>query len=1602
MFKREDLAIHIKNNNIQDIEPLYRERFQWINVNILYKDSFSLCPNFNIENLINNEFMLNPVILTKLQESEIKYDFTYNEIMQLNNNNIDFYLLDDIRFKKIMSNIGFNNFVKRPSNTFLMEEKDNYILFFSSAFRYILIEKEKSTTNIAVNEFVQMNTSNNEEYQERIPSQIEQDTNKKGIIIRTLILLNGNDKEIANLYRQGMYNLKNYYLINKDWVDKFKEIYYYNEVSKIPIIKGITNLEVCVNNLKTFESLNEIKLIHNKIKIDYSTLPKKYLKPIEKHIDENGQYKYIFPTNFTIISKCILDLFNYLYNCSINSKYEITFGKCSLCLRSYNDLNKIYIYSYEENTFYLSGIIDLFGDAWNQIYDRYLSKNNFSCFLFNKKINEDLKFQKQNLISTGNRHLGYIYLVEERQRVNRFQGPIFDKKDSKSYDININKISNNKAPNNIRYNIHTVPVMNDFQPDNEIEFNKKLKIIKILVLLCVNEKEINKLYSQGIYNLQNFHIVNKVWIDKFKQIFNNGEMYNLPLLKDTETLDDCNIKLQNLGVSNEITAICDKINLNTFPLSQINFTPNIKIIDEYNFVDNFLLIHGSIINLLKDFANIQLNTNNEISFGISSLFLRSNYILNKIYIYNYDNDAFNITCIIHLFDDHWKPIYDKYFSKIDIYQYFANKQINLNMINQKQNLFSTLNVHMGYIILLKQMSQNIIPVINENILNMQDTNFINTANNVNNFNININEEPICDYPILQGENTVHQQNNEKQSRIIKCLILLYVNEKEIKKMFLQGNYILKNYYLINKECIDKFKEIFHYNEICNIPAIKEKESLEECEQNLDDLLSLNEIQAFSNNININSCDLFQSNLSSNFISIGEIVEYNPPENFLILNESLKIMLTTFFDGSNIFNYNIFISNSMLYVQWENCLSIVYVYNYKNDKFLLKCIFEFFGDEFWNDIYNKYLSKMTFNQYLCKHNINLNIIKQKQDLLSLDTNNYLGYIYLIEKSFETVSVEKINKDNNNNNNNHNIFNSIYNNLIKSLNSFKLNQLNTINIETIQNLYESNLLFGLSLYIIETTKLNYCLQNPISVQDIIFPDKISEQTKYSFINKDICTYFNIQNFSSLSNVFLFVNQQDAVNKFIYIYYPKEKYLLNVVNYNKNSFNLKKISPQNQILPPLNIIQNNIVNQTMNNHALGLANTGGNSYINSTLQCLCHIDLLKNYFMDDNIYNFDILSKPTSLSKLFADIVRTLWSQTYETVCDATEFKNKLIQINPSFNNNGKIDLGNLLLGIFDIIHNELNNPYQNPYKINPNNMPIELYQFMKNYYSQNYSIITQLFNFENCNIIECVKCRNKIYSYNSIKTIIFYLDKIKLYKQKINPNDFSPITLNECFEKSQQPEIFISNNQIYCNNCRMNSSTYSYNQLYTCPEVLIILLNREQFFEQDILFSFPMNISLEKYIIDQTCNSNYDLISILSFQSIQNQNKRTLHCISYCKSPVDNKWYIYNDANITPCYSNNIEDEMQSNIFPYILFYQRKNNQDKYITFIYEGRKGFYNYNDDNKLLYEVYNEFISKNLWAPKKANLMIMKSNCLTNLDMNKTIIDNGINKGDTIFISIN
>ena len=171
-------------------------------------------------------------------------------------------------------------------------------------------------------------------------------------------------------------------------------------------------------------------------------------------------------------------------------------------------------------------------------------------------------------------------------------------------------------------------------------------------------------------------------------------------------------------------------------------------------------------------------------------------------------------------------------------------------------------------------------------------------------------------------------------------------------------------------------------------------------------------------------------------------------------------------------------------------------------------------------------------YLIRKKIDINKKNQKQNLLN-SLNKLLGYIYLISLSGQNGNVtQKFTEDgiikdinNLNINKNDNIkktnFSSIYHKLIDSINNLEPNYPNEIpNIKAIINKISLNELKGITVYIIETQKLQYCIDTIKDLRktyndfsfclndyDIIPAENFSETTKYSFINSEVLNYYII---------------------------------------------------------------------------------------------------------------------------------------------------------------------------------------------------------------------------------------------------------------------------------------------------------------------------------------------------------------------------------------------------------------------------------------------------------------------------------------------------------------
>ena len=97
--------------------------------------------------------------------------------------------------------------------------------------------------------------------------------------------------------------------------------------------------------------------------------------------------------------------------------------------------------------------------------------------------------------------------------------------------------------------------------------------------------------------------------------------------------------------------------------------------------------------------------------------------------------------------------------------------------------------------------------------------------------------------------------------------------------------------------------------------------------------------------------------------------------------------------------------------------------------------------------------------------------------------------------------------------------------------------------------------------------------------------------------------------------------------------------------------------------------------------------------------------------------------------------------------------------------------------------------------------------------------------------------------------------------------------------------------------------SFSKIFVTSHTIIFSLNRGEL-GKDNLINIPFNIdeklNLRFFLEKQEYLSLYELYGIVSITKENNDFKY----VSFCKSPVDSNWYLYNDENVQQLDLNNI--------------------------------------------------------------------------------------------------
>ena len=179
----------------------------------------------------------------------------------------------------------------------------------------------------------------------------------------------------------------------------------------------------------------------------------------------------------------------------------------------------------------------------------------------------------------------------------------------------------------------------------------------------------------------------------------------------------------------------------------------------------------------------------------------------------------------------------------------------------------------------------------------------------------------------------------------------------------------------------------------------------------------------------------------------------------------------------------------------------------------------------------------------------------------------------------------------------------------------------------------------------------------IKEINDKNKINLEFKYKFNiylgdnkifiqdnnNKFLYFIYSLNNKEYTLEYIIKFNQNDNIKNYISKCEPNEKFEDLIIKY---GIKLSSQGDQNLIDDNYNsigILKNinskQIQDKKDPNHCLGLQNIGASSYMNTAIQCLCHVPHVKNYFKDkQSVYN-DINNKNNKITKEYNKITKNI---------------------------------------------------------------------------------------------------------------------------------------------------------------------------------------------------------------------------------------------------------------------------------------------------------------------------------------------------------------------------
>ena len=386
------------------------------------------------------------------------------------------------------------------------------------------------------------------------------------------------------------------------------------------------------------------------------------------------------------------------------------------------------------------------------------------------------------------------------------------------------------------------------------------------------------------------------------------------------------------------------------------------------------------------------------------------------------------------------------------------------------------------------------------------------------------------------------------------------------------------------------------------------------------------------------------------------------------------------------------------------------------------------------------------------------------------------------------------------------------------------------------------------------------------------------------------------------------------------PKKNNFLNENDRNNNN-NIIIIKKQMNKKEINNLKKSNytFLIQQNNPPIIGLKNLGKSSYINSILQILGNIGEFANYFLNPEKISFlDNVKDIMPLSFAFKELYLNLYPKE-KTNLSAYE-PLQIIKVLNAIKNNYSVNIENniiyVLNDILNCLHRELNtsNIYEEKCNYDKYNRNDCINKGIFFFTKTNKSILFDTLNWFRLRERRCIKCNTIIFDFETYNS--FKLDILSCYNSNKINNINKSISIIDClkFQTSKYNENY------FCEKCAKYETSDVNFKIFSSPNIFLFLLDRGIDFSENnellnISFSLEKTINIGDFIENKKAPFKYRLIGITSISLIDKKY------VSWCKSPVNGKWYFFNDEKVEPIkLVKIIELNNNNNYIPCILIYK----------------------------------------------------------------------------------